>query len=778
MAIHELPTVTIDGKNKIFNGYIYNVSYQVGFSSEPSQMVVSLISEDGTYLEPDLGYDSAYTIKIGAQVYNMYAYESNLVEDNSGNILEVKFEDATSKFNQIFVGLRHKHGIQSSKCIIIVGQPIPLGEGSSQIDDCAKNEAVSETQATIDYVALERTTILEVQYNFTELIDEMSKIGIKIGKFKDKNPFYYNKYVGKLRDVLNSWCADFGYNYFYDHKEKSITFIDISDGIKIDFAEPSEDQLISKKTKRSLKGTAVKGSISYFAAEGQVRCLIDNGQKGFKADFTRVLNGRPITTDFVFPGGNLGVSPTHFSIACALSVYSESLRAAYFLYYIYNLHTLGNGILNLSIPEMGNMTIFKSVMATSLAAIDVATYNNLLNLLPPHIKGNPAYSADRLCFFVAYQDENLYQQQYTKEAQIARDIMGKYWFADYGITNIQVDKGPPQIVSEDSGAIYYDSKTTGEPIFIEVDGFNYLVNTGLTRFILVKREVAAWYPNDSELQVLSDRWAGYMPAALSSVDEDTSTAFQSYATIAVPDALQLKIYAVLLPPAAPTFALGGSSHPNEANPQLFRNGNGADYHYGVMDKGTVTINFDGTNLFLPIGTFGADLNQYKIIVDDSLGYLNTCKTLPKIESVYTSVECNKDVENLEINLLDISSLNLELYTYNAGAQACTPNLSKIAGIHTALNKNLTYNTPDQFEEITYTIGGLPENVPSIEEGLLNFDISINSEQGIISSITVGNSAAIAPSIDYALTKSQFSTNQSKVQYSKTLNYNKLSIDVS
>lgn len=775
--IHTLPNVRINGKNNIFGGYIYNLSYQIGFSSEPSQMIVSLLSEDGNYSKPTLGYNHPYTIQIGSENYTMYAYEDNLVEDNSGNILEVKFEDPTSCLNQFFVGLKNKHGTGSSKCIIIVGDEILPGEGE-QIDACAANSNDNVIQATIDYSAISLTNIFEVDYSFNQLLTEMGNVGIKVESLKSKNPLYRNRYVGKLRDVLNSWCADYGYNYYYDHSRKEIKFVDISAGINIKFNEPSNEKLISKKTKRTLKGTATKGAISYFAAEGQSRCLMDNGQKGFKADFTRVLNGYPITPDLLFPYGNLNVPPSHLTTSCALSAYSSAFRDAYYLYDIYQIQNGPNSNKVITIPEVGNTTIFKMVSATSISAEDQSTYNDLLDNLPPHIKDNPAFSETNLHFCAMYKDEDLLQQQYSKENTIAKDILGRYWFANYGVTNIKVDKGPPKIVSEGT-SIYYDSKIAGStPFFIEIGGFNYLLNVGLTRFILTERSTPSWFPNDSELQVLHDKWAGYMPAELSNVTENISDYFKPFTSFAVNDPRQIKIYAILFPPEAPGVTIAGGTHPNESDPQPYRNGNGATYLYGVLNKGTNVMNFDGTNLYLPVGSFGADLNQYHIIVEDALGYLNTCKTLPKIETVYTDVSCDKTVENLEINLLDISTLDLELYLYDSSVESCRPNFDKIEKLHEELNKDLTYSTPNEFKEITYTIGGLPDNIPSIEDGLLSFEISINAEQGIQSTITVGNSAATPPPLDYALAKSQFSTNQSKVQFSKTLNYNKLNIDVS
>lgn len=416
-------------------------------------------------------------------------------------------------------------------------------------------------------------------------------------------------------------------------------------------------------------------------------------------------------------------------------------------------------------------------MSSESTGEEARVFDDLLETLQGSNTEQSNFNQSQLRFWLAYQDEDKLAQQINFERDVASSFLGKYWYADYGITNIRVKTAPPKIISDSGEGIYYDSKNANSsPIYIDVAGFNYQVNVGLTRFVLVERS-AAWFPDSNHIQVLESKWAKHLPVELSTSTQIADDYLKTLVTSSVKDPTQIKVYAVILPSESPQVSTGGGNHPKELGPQKYENLNGNTFTFGMLDKSTSVVNYDGFQIYTPIGSFGSALNQYKIIVEDALGYLNTCKTLPKVELFLTNVSCDPKLENLEINYVDMSNTNFNLYKYDVGSKSCKPDLVKLKNYQELYSTSLNYKTPKKFERRSYTVGGLPDSIPSVTEGLLDFNINISAEKGIISNITVGNSAAVPPSVDYQLAKAQFSTNKSRFQYSKTLNYHQIQTDV-
>ena len=67
---------------------------------------------------------------------------------------------------------------------------------------------------------------MDVSYNFTDLLNAMKGLGIKISKaidekgkelttdsLFDRNNQYFKRHSGTLREVLQQWCSDFGFGF-------------------------------------------------------------------------------------------------------------------------------------------------------------------------------------------------------------------------------------------------------------------------------------------------------------------------------------------------------------------------------------------------------------------------------------------------------------------------------------------------------------------------------------------------------------------------------------
>ena len=75
--------------------------------------------------------------------------------------------------------------------------------------------------------------------NFCFLLSFLSSI-ISDGSFEGSSPLNKNEIISlfiSLREVLNNWCADFGYSFTWGIGERSIVFIDLSKGVESAFEE-------------------------------------------------------------------------------------------------------------------------------------------------------------------------------------------------------------------------------------------------------------------------------------------------------------------------------------------------------------------------------------------------------------------------------------------------------------------------------------------------------------------------------------------------------------
>lgn len=768
MAIHSIPNISINGSNKLFGGFFYKISYQQGFFSDPSRMTVSLINDDGRYGKPNIGYSQKYHISIGNQSFLMFAISFRMVENTAGNTLEIDFVDNSQLLGKFVVGLSGKQGYIDAKdtppCLILLGTEIdPCGQEEPPFTQELINDpfAISVINDGVDRIidceTFRANNILEVDYSFAELIKGMNGAGITSSGFSDKAPEYRNKYIGNLRDVLNNWCADYGFSYFFNGAGE-LVFIDVSAGISIDFTAPDNDSLLGKITEKTVEGTVARGVISYFGVEGQQRCNFGTlTEKGKIIDYKRLLNCAPVNISNIFPYGINGVEGTDLGLAAILSKFSPSLRASYFLYTKRGLQNyLSSDYPNYPIPEYGNFHVINSYSSTS-----AGSFKTVFDSMFANLPNKASLDRSRVKFVYAYWDAGLAEQQYSFENSLADDFLGHWWYADYGQTAIHARPGPPDIITADgANANYYNTPD----VYIPIGSEKYLVPLNLNRFILVERNTS-WYPNDASSQ-LESYWQTFVPGTNATIGPDIIDAVNSNAAAAprvARDANQLQMFTIILPPST-NIAQTSETHPLENNPtsSAENGGQGINYVFGLMDKTTAAINVEGTNLIAPVGSLFGFNGQYKIIIDEGLGIVNKCFSTSKIESIVTNIDCSKDHERLDVALLDDTYLNFK-DLYKCDESGCTFN-DKILKKY-----KLAYSTPKEFEKITYSIGGLA-NMPSPDQGLLEFNINIDAEGGITTDLVVGNTAATPPSTDYSIAQSMFATNHGRGQYAKPFNY--------
>lgn len=381
MSIKKIPALSINGsggqnQRPIFNGYIYSVNYDVKVGSEGySNLIVNIASEDGTYtITPnDLALNRVYSITIGKYVaLQMYIKSYKTMVSPRGRLLEVEFIDGSYILDIFQVGLHKKQGcnpLYKENCpikfgdnlednMIIVGREIhpcdkdfdgKIDEIKNVKDPCHPcNKDLSEEAAlrvrVVDCKDQVKYSILEVKYNFGDLIKALETKGFKIKNAKDPNPKCLAEYTGSLREVLSNWCADFGWIFFWENGE--INFKDLRTVINVN-ANINEfcPNIESREEQYTLEGTIQNNVITNYSREGVNR-----------EDFTcqdAVYIAVPPYTKASSPGSKLRISEHINEKAAALSYYDLKLRSLWYWFEKYKLGDPAKLVPGYNIKELG-----------------------------------------------------------------------------------------------------------------------------------------------------------------------------------------------------------------------------------------------------------------------------------------------------------------------------------------------------------------------------------------------------------------------------------------
>lgn len=496
--IRAIEKVKIDGKNSAFGGFIYRVSLSVGVNGEPTRLNINFISENGEYLKPALSYTKPYKIQIG-DIFdgNFFAVKFRKQKTSQGRFLEVIFEDGSSILNRIWVSLRKRTGVseiddpkvaslnKANKYIVLGKEIHPCDVDNNGVFDaqdilslhydqsdpcelrCPNDEFGNGFEPIIENCReKEITEIFDVAYTFSELITEINKF-VKVQLVpQQKNQFYRNRYTGRLSDVLSSWCADFGWSFFWE--DDRLNFIDTSKPVRIRFDNFS--QLESSEETESIENTQSIGVISSFLEPGifaqrecekpqkfWLRCLTLKDLFGevYTPDIFAIqypLGDENRTSPGTTPEINVddsskftqaeykddvapkGVSIEHFETSCICSFFSQSLRNLYvfFRYYGITNSTQAESLKDKWLDRLGQMKIIK-VLNSESNSFSLLTSNPFSN--GQFLFDNDTEKADFIkrqgyfafCFF----NEKLLDRQFGIENRLSTEFLGQHWMRPF-----------------------------------------------------------------------------------------------------------------------------------------------------------------------------------------------------------------------------------------------------------------------------------------------------------------------------------------------------------
>lgn len=376
--IHSLPQIKINGSSSFAGGVIYNIQYVVGYGDSKSVVKVSVISESGNYnINSSIlnnTYCNTYTINIGDQIsftgfLEGYSYSAS----PSGKVLELEFVDDSRILDVIYVGLYKRHGIKSTKHLILVGKEIdacnpegyadPIEQFYDPCNPCITNEGINARVNYIDCVEKARYEINDVKYNFTELLTQMSTRSFKVRGAVDINPNYLARHTGTLRQVLLAWCSEFGFFFYWD--KGSIIFKDSRNTIQVNAAISSFcPNLVDYTEKYSMSNSLKTATITNFSRPGDPAKIYSCQE----AKYIECESLRQNAT-YTMP---LTVSPKIDSIAAGLAYYNEILRDLYYYYVKYQMYNSVNFFNGNKLEKLGMKILSNRV---SLGALRVTGQN-------------------------------------------------------------------------------------------------------------------------------------------------------------------------------------------------------------------------------------------------------------------------------------------------------------------------------------------------------------------------------------------------------------------
>ena len=370
--------IKINGSSQIYGGFIFNVNVNFSFSSSPTTVSVSVVSKDGNYnitpSELDTSVPQTLTIGDDITVDPIFLTDYEIQKNQDSNVLQLNFVDGSVILDKIFIGLNGIHGFAQSAPQTkfleaeINCQPCP-GPSTAARRVVANNAGIfkdgevysngisrlvrdaSSTQSTIskweggflilgdEQFTSQVCEIPNISYNLTSLLNLLDYNGITIDGITDVNPEYLTDYQGTLREVLNNWCSDFGFTFYWNSFRTNTS--SASDIIGIDLRNPvndissiktsiesigrDKDYVVSSLSEKySLQNTKKTYHVSSFKKDMETRRSKDwEVYKQYAANC--------VTVEDLNPNKNMLMGRTYeqFITSCVLSRYSSELRDIY-----------------------------------------------------------------------------------------------------------------------------------------------------------------------------------------------------------------------------------------------------------------------------------------------------------------------------------------------------------------------------------------------------------------------------------------------------------------
>lgn len=333
--------------------------------------------------------------------------------------------------------------------IITLGREEFIDHGSSAFKPLATQTQKYKTEAgTVTYSKVIEgelpCDVPNVTYKFVDLLAAIEMMGITIKGLTalGRNSWrrgvkndYRQAYTGTLREVLNNWCADFGFSFTWGMGERSIIFIDLSKGVESSFEEIKDLVENAKKASSSVPNKPfLINNISYstdmmntYSNNYLSYYLKPHRPKSYNPAFYRRLYFHCLRINEVFTPAACGMpgaswtrqSVSQFLISCTLAKFDSTART---LFNILMKRWWAIGIqptYEFSTKEKDD--IFQHLNSDNLESV---LTEMAYNLHSTNINYRPASFVDA---YVAYIDEDQASQWEDFERAIADEFLGQHY---------------------------------------------------------------------------------------------------------------------------------------------------------------------------------------------------------------------------------------------------------------------------------------------------------------------------------------------------------------
>jgi hypothetical protein len=291
----------INGPN--FGGVIYGLQLTQNYSQSPSKLKLNIVSNNGTYGKVRLGVNNKTQVSLDSFSFNGFPLSYNLTESANEKILEVELVDNSVILDRHYVtlwkpGFFDEYGTRlpsaksfkefdfqdqptlvpileqdadtGTKKIKFTEKPLPPQKIFRKIFQCGKEGFVKKDNIICIGKEMFRNSECDISstyYDFPMFVKAVGRIdGLRnIGSLEISQD-YQATYEGTLREVLQSWCSDFGYDFYWDYTNDQIVFYDVSVGITPNLnISKNIPSIIEYSESDSIEGTFIQYGASYTA---------------------------------------------------------------------------------------------------------------------------------------------------------------------------------------------------------------------------------------------------------------------------------------------------------------------------------------------------------------------------------------------------------------------------------------------------------------------------------------------------------------------------------
>jgi hypothetical protein len=287
MAITTVPTIS----GPSFGGVIYGLDVSQGFSNEPTKLTLNIVNKNGVYATPTL--KTSASVSFGNFSFQGKVWSYDIKESADEKILNVTLVDDSIILDQKYVLLWKRGFLGQTGDVQSITKTFDFGDESllvpSREEDEGESIGYGYTRFIEKRLGKESVTSTNSRKLGSRNIGSLILIGTE--KFADSDcdipDTYYTfddlrgatningnwpsnntwraTHEGTLREVLSSWCADLGYDFYWDFKNNRLQFYDVSQGITSSLPNSTASNIISKETSSSMEGTFRQYGIGYTA---------------------------------------------------------------------------------------------------------------------------------------------------------------------------------------------------------------------------------------------------------------------------------------------------------------------------------------------------------------------------------------------------------------------------------------------------------------------------------------------------------------------------------